>query len=137
MNWVRILNSELFFPGFGTPWVHYLNTKGVFLKFLGVNEDFQRVREVNPSFGYINPIWAATEYIFIAHNSPTLSQSTHSCYQKLWSTDTSKRWSIAVSDTRRCSTLVWHPYDTCRNSQTSVEIFKQVSLIFFLCFDNI
>jgi hypothetical protein len=82
MNWVRILNSEFFFFEFGTPWVRYLNIKGFFLKFLGVNEDFQRARVVNPSFGYINPIWAATEYIFIAHNFPTSSQSTPSCYQK-------------------------------------------------------
>jgi hypothetical protein len=55
MNWVRILNSEFFFFEFGTPWVRYLNIKGFFLKFLGVNEDFQRAREVNPSFGYIKP----------------------------------------------------------------------------------
>jgi hypothetical protein len=38
-----------------------------------------------------------------------------------------------VSDTRRCPTLVWHPYDTCQNSQTS---FTK-KIISFLCFDTL
>jgi hypothetical protein len=43
---------------------------------------------------------------------------------KLWSTT---RWRIMVSDMHWYSTLVWHSYDTCRNSQINVRKVKQVS----------
>lgn len=35
----------------------------------------------------------------------------------LWSTNTSRSRRVAVSNTRRCPTFVWHSYDTCRKSQ--------------------
>jgi hypothetical protein len=53
---------------------------------------------------------------------------SHKRDTKLWSTDTSRTRHVAVSDTRRCPTLLWHPYDTCR---TGV-----LNNCFFLYFDT-
>jgi hypothetical protein len=51
----------------------------------------------------------------------------------LWSTNTSMIRLVVVSDTCRCSTLVWHSYDTCQIAQTGVQknhfqtLFRSVS----------